>query len=307
MVINMDAVSNALAAVQSSLPAIKFKTGEPMGNYTSFKIGGPVRAMYFPENAAMLTRLTAILSGCGVNPFVMGNGTNLLADDRALDMVVVNMTGLNNLERSGDTELTADSGVLLSRLAVLAYECGLTGLEFAHGIPGTLGGAVSMNAGAYDADMAGVIHSSAALAAETGAFAITGAEHGFSYRYSRFSESDEIILSSVIRLSSGEPESIKAKMDELSARRCESQPLGLPSAGSTFKRPKEGYTAEIVEQAGLKGYTVGRAQVSEKHSGFIVNRGGATFADVMAVIDHVRETVLRQFGVELELEVKIIS
>ena len=303
----MDIIAHALITVQNKLPRLKFKIDEPMGNHTSFKIGGPVRAMYFPGNSAALAELTAILTGCGVKPFVMGNGTNLLADDGALDLIVVNTTGLSNIERCGETDLKADSGVLLSRLAQFACERGLSGLEFAHGIPGTLGGAVSMNAGAYDADMADVVLSSTVLSAETGAFTITGAEHGFSYRFSRFSKNDEIILSSVIRLSAGDSESIKSKMDELGARRRESQPLDLPSAGSIFKRPKEGYTAEIVEQAGLKGYTVGGAQVSEKHSGFIVNRGGATFADVMAVIEQIQETVLRQFGVELELEVKIIS
>jgi len=303
----MDAISQAVEAVHNRLQKIECRFDEPMKNHTSFKIGGPVRAMFFPDSAALLGELIAILDGYGVIPLVMGNGTNLLADDVALDLVVVNTTGLNSIDLIDDSVIRAGAGVALSRLAVFACECGLSGLEFSHGIPGTLGGAVSMNAGAYDAEMADVVSSTMVLGAKTGVVAVSGAEQGFSYRHSRFSKSGEIILSSDIRLRRGDPVSIGAKMAELNDRRRESQPLDLASAGSTFKRPGVGYAAELIEQAGLKGFEYGGAQVSEKHSGFIVNRGGASFSDVMAVIDHVRETVLKQFGIELELEVKIVS
>ena len=303
----MDAISEALEIVFARLSKTVIKLDEPMKNYTSFRIGGPVRAMFFPESTALLGELSAILGGYGVFPLIMGNGTNLLADDGALDLTVINMTGLNSIERTGDFELRADAGVSLSRLAVSACEYGLTGLEFAHGIPGTLGGAVSMNAGAYETEMADVACSTTVLVADKGQVKFTGAEQGFSYRHSRFSECGDIILSSDIRLSKGDTESIRAKMDQLGERRRESQPLDLPSAGSIFKRPGAGYAAELIDLAGLKGFASGGAQVSEKHSGFIVNRGDASFSDVMAVIDHVRETVFKQHGVELELEVKIVT
>ena len=303
----MDAISQALEIVYDRLPKTVIKLDEPMKNHTSFKIGGPVRAMFFPESAAVLGELSAVLGGYGIFPLIIGNGTNLLADDGALDLIVVNMLGLNSITRTGDHEMRADAGVSLSRLAVSACEYGLTGLEFAHGIPGTLGGAVSMNAGAYDTEMADVVCSTTVLSADRGQVTLTGADLGFSYRHSRFSESGEVILTSDIKLCKGDTISIRAKMDQLGDRRRESQPLEMPSAGSIFKRPGAGYAAELIDLAGLKGYTYGGAQVSEKHSGFIVNRGDASFLDVMAVIDHVRETVLKQHGVELELEVKIVS
>lgn len=303
----MDSISQALAEVRERLPAMEIRLGEPMKNHTSFKIGGPVRAMFFPESAAVLSVLVGTLDRCGIVPLVVGKGTNLLADDGELDLIVINMNGLDSIERAGDDIIRAGAGVSLSRLAVFACECGLTGIEFAHGIPGTLGGAVSMNAGAFDAQMADVVCSTTAQGADKGPLTYMGADLGFSYRQSRFSASGDIILSADIKLKEGDPESIRAKMDQLGDRRCVSQPLDLPSAGSIFKRPKTGYAAELIDHAGLKGYTSGGAQVSEKHSGFIVNRGGATFSDVMAIIDHVRETVLRQSGIELELEIKIVA
>jgi UDP-N-acetylmuramate dehydrogenase len=234
----------------------------------------------------------------------MGNGTNLLVGDGAHDKVIINMARLDEIECTGEMEITAGAGALLSKLAEFACERGLSGLEFAHGIPGTLGG---MNAGAYGGEISCVVHSTSVYDPEAGVFAITGLEHGFSYRRSRFTDTDEVILSSAIRLGDGDKESIKMRMDELSARRVGTQPLQLPSAGSTFKRPKDGYAAELIEKAGLKGYAIGGAQVSPKHSGFVVNRGGASYSDVMAVIEYVQETVFKQFGVELELEIKIIK
>jgi len=303
----MDAISNALETVQKNLPGLKYRLNEPMRDHTSFKTGGPVRAMYFPGNAAMMGELLGILVGSGVVPLVMGNGTNLLVDDKPLEIIVVKTTGLDDLRRTGRNMITADAGVLLSRLAVFACECGLSGLEFAHGIPGTLGGAVSMNAGAYGAEMADVVISTTAVGTAAESVTVSGVEHVFSYRRSRFSESGEVIISSVIQLEEGETASIRTEMDKLSDRRRESQPLDLPSAGSIFKRPEVGYAAELIERAGLKGFSHGGAQVSDKHSGFIVNRGGASFSDVMAVIGHVKETVFKLFGTELELEIKIVS
>ena len=302
----MDAISGALNAVRDSLGHIEARLGEPMKNHTSFKIGGPVRAMFFPKSAEELTELCAALFRFGITPFIMGNGTNLLVSDGTLDIVAVKMTGLSDIRLPGETEITADSGVTLSTLAVFACGRGLKGLEFAHGIPGTLGGAVSMNAGAYGGEMKDVIYRTEALSAAMDGFSVTGGEHEFSYRHSRFSDAGDVILSSVMRLEKSDPGEIRARMDDLAARRRESQPLNLPSAGSAFKRPESGYAAALIEQAGLKGFTIGGAAVSEKHSGFIVNTGGASFGDVLAVIGHVRETVFKLSGIELEPEVKII-
>ena len=302
----MDAISGALNAVRNSLGHIEGRLGEPMKNHTSFKIGGSVRAMFFPKSAEELAELCTAMREFGIRPFIMGNGTNLLFPDGALDIIAVKMTGLSDIRLTGETEITADSGVTLSRLAVFACERGLKGLEFAHGIPGTLGGAVSMNAGAYGGEMKDVIYRTEALRAATEGFSVTGGEHEFSYRQSRFSDTGDIILSSVIRLEKSDSGEIRARMDDLAARRRESQPLNLPSAGSAFKRPESGYAAALIDQAGLKGFTIGGAMVSEKHSGFIVNTGGASFGDVLAVIGHVRETVFKLFGIELEPEVKII-
>jgi len=303
----MDQISQALEAVQFELPKIKFKIAEPMKFHTSFGIGGPVRVMFFPDKPTALSDLCRVLFENGVTPLVIGNGTNLLVNDKALELAVINTGGLNSRERTGETEITASAGALMTRLAVFASECGLAGLEFAHGIPGTLGGAVYMNAGAYGSEMKDVVRSTTLYRPNSGVFSIAGEEHGYSFRHSRFAETGEIVVSSVIRLQKADTESIRAKMGELNARRRESQPLDLPSAGSTFKRPKVGFAGSLIEQAGLRGYLHGAAQVSEKHAGFIVNRGGATFADVMAVIEHVQETVFKKFGVELELEIGIVE
>jgi len=331
----MDALSRAIDAVAEKQPGMEVRLDEPMKTHTSFKIGGPVRAMFFPGDSACLAGLCDILGKHGIIPVFMGNGSNILACDKQLDIAVVNMLKLNSVELSGAEspasnpcssaanpgspdsslnssvaeyqEITAGAGALLSRIADFACEHGLTGLEFAHGIPGSFGGAVVMNAGAYDREMKDIVLSTTAYNTKTGKYTVTGAEHDFSYRHSRFSNTDDVVLSSVVRVQNGDRKTIKQMMDELTVRRHKSQPLGIPSAGSTFKRPKDGYTAALIEQAGLKGFTVGGAAVSEKHAGFIVNHGGASFSDVMEVIEHVRKVVYKEFSVELELEVKIIS
>ncbi len=303
----MNHISAMFDAIRVQLPEIEYRTDEPMQKHTSFKIGGSAAVMFFPGKQSDVTTLSGIMHGFGITPLIIGNGTNLLVEDNPLDIAVIKTFGcLNEIRLSGDTEITADSGVLLSRLAVFALEHGLTGLEFAHGIPGTLGGAVLMNAGAYGGEMKNAVIKTTALTPGSAVYDITGDAHEFSYRYSCFSDSDEVILSSVLKLNRGEPEEIKSRMDTLAKKRRESQPLNIPSAGSTFKRPKEGYAAALIEQAGLKGFTVGGAMVSEKHAGFVVNRGNATFKDVMSVMDHIRDTVMGRFGIELEPEVRII-
>jgi len=317
----MDVITRATDAIKQKIPNITLKRDEPLRYHTSFKIGGPVRVMLFPVSPEDLVKICDIFSEYKISPLIMGNGSNILADDKMLDLAVVNTSGLSVMEllgaegasggnrnaaMSGYRDIEVYAGALLSKLAVFAYENGLTGLEFAHGIPGTVGGAVVMNAGAYGGEMKDVIIGTTAYSKETGEFSLTAEENMFSYRNSRFSQKDEVVISARVRLQQGNKEIIKQKMDELSARRRESQPLDLPSGGSTFKRPKEGYAAALIEQAGLKGYKIGGAQVSNKHSGFIVNTGSATFSDIMAVVEHVQSEVFKQSGTQLALEIKIV-
>ena len=309
----MDNISSTIEYIARELPDLKFKENEPMKNHTTFKIGGPVHVMYFPECVFSLIRLCELLQDRKITPLIIGNGSDLLVSDDALDIIVINTLKLNGIsivdfdEILDYQDITVEAGTLLSSIAVFAYENGLTGFEFAHGIPGSLGGAVLMNAGAYGGEMKDVVLSTSAYNPNIGIHTLIGTENEFSYRHSRFSETGDVVLSAVIRLQKDDKESIKQKMEDLSIRRRTSQPLEFPSGGSTFKRPKKGYAAALIEQAGLKGYTVGGAMVSEKHSGFVINNGSATFSDVMSVIEYVQETVLKKFGIELELEVKVIK
>ena len=302
-----DRINTVLERVKDSIPGIRYELNEPMGKHTSFRIGGTVRAMFFPDSANVLVMLLSEITASDVRMLVIGNGTNLLVADALPDMVVINTAGMCAISLQGEDEIYAEAGVSLSTLALFAYEHGLTGLEFAHGIPGTVGGAIVMNAGAYGGEIGDVILSSDVFAPDKGVLTLGNADHSFSYRTSRYSNTEETILSCVVKLQNGNRGDIRTLMDEYASRRRKSQPLDIASAGSTFKRPPLGYAASLIDEAGLRGYRAGRAMVSEKHAGFVVNEGGASFSDVMAVIDHVRETVLKTAGVELEPEVRIIT
>ena len=303
----MDNISGAIETAKKELPYIGCRLNESMVYHTSLRIGGCLRAMFFPANKEELMKLCDLLHKYEISPLIIGNGTNLLTDDSGpLEIVAIKTTGINHIDRTDEAEITAGAGIALSELAAFARDCGLSGLECMHGIPGSLGGAVAMNAGAYGREMRDIVRSTTVYNHEAGVFTITAGEHEFSYRRSRFADTGDIILSSVIALQKGDKRSIGAKMDELSVRRRESQPYGLPSAGSAFKRPENGYAAALIEQAGLKGFSIGGAQVSVKHAGFIINKGGASFSDVIGVIEHVQEAVFRQTGIKLEPEIKII-
>ena len=256
------------------LPDMTVEHDVPMSRHTSFRIGGPARRMAFPESREQLVILLGLAEECGVQPFLLGRGTNLLVSDRGLDTLVIKtaerMTGIRRLD---DVTLEADAGVLLSRLAVYAQQAGLAGLEFAHGIPGSLGGAVCMNAGAYGGEMRQVVTEVTALYPD-GIRRFTGDQAEFAYRHSRFLEDGAVVLGAVVRLTPDDPAAIRARMDDLMARRRASQPLEWPSAGSTFKRPEGYYAGTLIDQTGLKGLTVGGAQVSEKHAGFVTNHNG---------------------------------
>ena len=291
------------------LPDLRVECDEPMSRHTSFRIGGPARRMAFPERGEQLVLLMGFAEDCGARPLVIGNGTNLLAPDRGLDRLVVNTSAMSRVELGPEAyTIQAEAGVSLARLADFACKQGLTGLEFAHGIPGTLGGAVCMNAGAYDGEMKQVVRSVTLLFPEEGVRTLSCEEMDFGYRHSLLSDRpDGVVLSAVLRLAEGNEEETREKMRSLMVRRKASQPLEYPSAGSTFKRPTGYFAGTLIDQCGLKGLTVGGAQVSEKHAGFVINLGGATCADVTELIRKVQDWVWTDKGVRLEPEVKIIE
>ena len=302
----MDIIQKLARDVKGSLAGLEILTDEPMSSHTSFRIGGAAAAFAIPKSAEELHSLLGLLYAAGEEPLIIGNGTNLLVTDEPLARFVIKIgDGLSHVERLG-TSICAGAGITTARLAALAQREGLSGLEFAHGIPGTVGGAVLMNAGAYGGEMGGVVKSVEYLLPNGSAGTLEGEKLGFSYRHSVFDGSDKIITSAVFELVEGDGTAILAKMEELSEKRRASQPLDKPSAGSTFKRPKNGFAAALIDEAGLKGVSVGGAGVSRKHAGFIVNNGGATFADVMALMEHVSRAVYKNFGITLEPEVRII-
>ena len=292
------------------LPDLRILCNEPMSRHTSFRIGGPAKRMALPERREQLVLLLDLAARCGARPLVMGNGTNLLAPDEGLDRLVIDTSaGLSRVEAGGTPgTILAEAGASLARVADFACRQGLAGLEFAHGIPGTVGGAVCMNAGAYGGEMAQVVREATLLLPEEGIRTLTGAEMAFGYRRSFLTDHpDAVVLRAEFCLTPGDPAAIRGRMKELLEKRRASQPLEFPSAGSTFKRPEGYYAGTLIDQCGLKGLTVGGAQVSEKHAGFVINRGGATCADVKELIRQIQERVFAQAGVRLEPEVRIID
>ena len=289
------------------LPDMVYEHDVPLAKHTSFRIGGPARRMAFPRDGSQMVLLMEEAQVCGAAPLVIGNGTNLLFPDEGVDRLVVNTRNMSDVTLDAEGRVTAEVGASLARTAIFAQQHGLAGMEFAHGIPGSVGGAVCMNAGAYGGEMRQVVHSAVVLFPEEGIRTLAGEELAFSYRHSLLTDRpDAVVLRAVLTLEAGEPAAIREKMDELMARRKASQPLEYPSAGSTFKRPEGYYAAALIDQCGLKGLTVGGAQVSEKHAGFIINRGGATCADVTALMTEIQKRVWEATGVRLEPEVKVI-
>ncbi len=302
-------LEKAIAAVKKALPGMTLLENEPMERHSSFKIGGPVRALAVPEDVSSLSRLCSILKDNHIAPMMLGNGTNVLFPDEGLpELFIVSTEKLQKLFLLPDGAIYAEAGVSLSKLASFAQQNGLAGLEFASGIPGTVGGGTIMNAGAYGGELKDVIESVVLLyAPDQRLYELSNEQCAFSYRTSLFKKMGGcLILSVVFRLAAGDGEAISAKMRELNERRRDKQPLDLPSAGSAFKRPEGHYAAALIDEAGLKGYTVGGAQVSEKHAGFVVNIGGATSHDVYDLLMHVRNTVYREKGVQLEPEIILL-
>lgn len=292
--------------IRAYLPELKWLCDEPLSKHTSFRIGGPAKRMALPTKTEELVVLDGFLREAGARVVVLGNGTNVLFPDEGLDAAVIATGELGGVERTGEEELAAEAGVSLARLAAFAWKEELTGLEFAHGIPGSLGGGVVMNAGAYDGSLSDVLTEVTALWPD-GVRTHPAEELELSYRHSLFTEHPEaVVLRARVRLRRGDPEAIKVRMDELMERRKASQPLEYPSAGSTFKRPAGHFAGRLIEDCGLKGTRVGGAEVSTKHAGFLINTGGATCADVLGLIERVQKTVYDAKGVMLEPEVKIV-
>ncbi len=288
-------------------PLLELRVDEPMSKHTTFRIGGPAALMGLPKSAGEARMAVKAARELAVEPFFLGNGSNLLVADEGYPGFIMKLTGDFDEIREVGQGLEAGSAAPLSRLSGRALELGLTGLEFAGGIPGSVGGAVMMNAGAYGGETAQVLESVAFLDEEGEVRTLPASECGFGYRHSVFSNRKCLILKARFQLKQGDGDAVKARMDELTAQRKAKQPLEYPSAGSMFKRPPGHFAAALIDQCGLKGLAVGGAQVSEKHAGFVVNRGGATCADVLELVRQVKARVLSQTGVELEMEVRVLQ
>ena len=281
-------------------------TDEPMSRHCSFRIGGNADFFVMPSGAQQVADTVAYAKREGLPYFVTGNGSNLLVSDEGFRGIIINI-GKNMSDITVDgNRITAMAGATLAKIASVAASVGLAGMEFASGIPGTLGGAVYMNAGAYGGEMKDVVVTTQYLDDDGVVKEITGADHLFGYRTSVFYRGG-IVLGSVMELKYGDRDEINALMADFNNRRRTKQPLEYPSAGSTFKRPEGYFAGKLIEDAGLKGYSVGGACVSQKHSGFVINAGGATCADVLTLIEHIQRVVYEKFGVKLETEVKYLS
>lgn len=310
----MERLKQALSAA-----GIAYKENEPLSAHCTFRIGGPADVFILPENEAQLCAAIKLAKEANVKYYLLGNGSNILFEDAGYRGAVINVSAmksaigiLENICFPGkDPALTYDAVVvgadkMLSSLCITALENSLTGLEFAYGIPGTVGGAVYMNAGAYGGEMKDVIESVVVYYVPTQALTeVRGSDCGFEYRRSGFEKINCAIMGAVFKLTPDDPEAIGARMKEMNEKRTASQPLDMPSAGSAFKRPVGGYAAALIDQCGLKGYTVGGAQISRKHAGFAVNTGSATYDDVVELLDHVRREVYAQTQVTLEPEIRI--
>jgi len=285
---------------------VKILTDEPMKNHTTFKVGGPADYFAMPATLSELKRLIQLAKEEKLPLTVIGNGSNLLVLDKGIRGLVICTTEMKDITVDGQ-EITASCGVSLAALAAKAREYGLTGLEFASGIPGTVGGGIVMNAGAYGGSLSDCAVETLCLDLNGELKTFRSEEQKFGYRESAFAKGDLIVVQSKFDLHKGIAEEISALMSELNARRRDKQPLEMPSAGSTFKRPEGHFAGKLIEDANLKGFRIGGASVSEKHAGFIINDQNGTAEDILAVIRHCREVVLEKFGVTLEAEVKIIG
>ena len=305
----MENLELAIQEIKEAMPGLTLLENEPMSGHCSFRIGGPARALAVPQDITGLTQICYLLKKHELAPYILGNGTNILFPDEGLkDLFLISTEKLDKLFLLPDGAVYAEAGVSLSKLATFAQQNGLAGLEFASGIPGTVGGGLMMNAGAYGGELKDAVESVVInFLPEQALYELTNEQCQFGYRTSLFQKMPGcVIVSAVFRLQTGDGEEIAAKMRELNARRREKQPLDLPSAGSAFRRPEGHFAAALIDQAGLKGYSVGGAQVSEKHAGFVVNTGNATSHDVYDLMMHIRKTVYEHSRVVLEPEMILL-
>lgn len=292
--------------MRAFLPDIKLCFNESMAKHTSFRIGGEAEVMAFPKNREELAELLKVSVLLDTKPAILGAGTNVLAPDEGLrGLVICLKDALDGMERLDETHIRVMAGVTMTRAAMFAAGLGLSGLEFAHGIPGSVGGGVYMNAGAYGGEICQVCEQVEVMDFQGNLSVWDNAQMGFSYRHSLLQERQAIVVSALFRLEKKDPRQIRDCMKELMARRSASQPLDLPSAGSAFKRPQGGYAAALIDQAGLRGYRVGGAAIAQKHAGFAVNLGGATARDVRQLLEQVSEIVYEKSGIRLEPEIRI--
>ena len=293
------------AAEQLSAKEIKFTENELLAPHSTFRIGGEARLAAMPDTTEQIIDAVSAAKEAGLDFTVIGNGSNVLFSDKGFDGLVIFTRNADSVVIKGN-RVIADAGAPFTKLAVTVKNAGLTGLEFAYGIPGSVGGAVYMNAGAYNGEASQVVASSMAYDDLTGEVRmISREEHNFGYRTSVYSQNRDrlTVLSAEFELKEGDSAAIWETMQDLMRRRREKQPLEYPNAGSVFKRPQGYFVGKLITDAGLKGYTIGGAQVSEKHAGFIVNIGGATAQDVLRLVEHIQKTVQSQFGVMLECEI----
>lgn len=292
--------------IAALLPNLELRMNESMAKHTSFRIGGGAEVMAFPKTETELAELLKVSALLDCKCAILGAGTNVLAPDEGITGLVICLKDcLDGMEALSDTRIRVMAGVTMSRAAVFAANLGLSGLEFAHGIPGSIGGGIYMNAGAYGGEISQVCDRVEVMDRQGNSRWLRNAEMGFSYRHSVLETADDLVIAAEFTLTPAEPEAIKARMKELIGKRSASQPLNLPSAGSAFKRPKGGYAAALIDQAGLKGFRVGNAGISDKHAGFAVNLGGATANDVKELLQTVSDRVFEQTGIRLEPEIRI--
>ena len=292
--------------ISAVFPNIELRFNESMEKHTSFRIGGPAEVMAFPKTAEELSLILATAARENISAPILGAGTNVLAPDEGITGLVVCLKdSLMGMEQLDDTRIRVAAGVTMARAAVFAAERNLGGMEFAHGIPGTIGGGVYMNAGAYGGEIKDICESVDVMDAKGNCKTLSAEEMQFSYRHSCLEENGGVVVSAVFKLTPKPCEEVRARMQELIGKRKTSQPLELPSAGSAFKRPVGGYAAALIDEAGLKGFRVGDAAVSEKHAGFAVNLGNATARDVKTLLQQVSDIVYEKSGIRLEPEVRI--
>lgn len=288
---------------------INVSLNEPMSKHTSFKIGGVADVFILANSIEEIQFVLKQAKANGISMYIIGNGTNLLVKDNGIRGIVLklNLNNINIENKEGAVVVKAESGVKLGMLAQKLLQNEISGFEFASGIPGTIGGAIRMNAGAHGGEMKDIVETTTYMNMDGEIFTISNSEHEFEYRNSMFSRNKYIILSTELKLTIGNKEEIKAKMEEYAKYRKEKQPIEYPNAGSTFKRGKDFITAQLIDECGLKGYSIGDAQISTKHAGFVINKGNATAKDILELVKYTKETIFKNTGKKIELEVEVIG